>query len=64
MWGCQGQFTCAAATLSTDGLWDSEPCFWPVQNISTVVLHLISHMGVLILERAEAPELALRAVAS
>lgn len=57
VWGCQGQFACAAATLSPDGFWGSEPCFQPVQNTSTVVLHLISHMDVLILECAEAPEL-------
>lgn len=64
MWSCQDQFTCAAATLSTNGFWDSEPCFQPVQNISTVVLHLISHMGVLILECDETPEFAVHAVAS
>lgn len=64
MWGCQDQFTCAAATLSSDGFWDSEPCFQPGQNTSTVVLHLISHMAVLILESAEAPELVVNAVAS
>lgn len=64
MWRCQDQLTCAPATLSTDGFWDSQPSCQPAKNISTVVLHLISHMGVLMLLCDETPDLAAHAAAS
>lgn len=46
VWVYQDHFTLTATAFGTDSFRDYEPCFQPVQNINTMVLHLISHWGV------------------
>lgn len=47
VWGYQDQFTHTATTFSSDSFWYYKLHFQPVQNINTMVLHLISHIGVI-----------------